>query len=62
MEKKKAVVCTILFAIILIAIVFCSFFIETEDGMFKLCYAFGYATTGWCMGDCIEKFYKWLTK
>ena len=62
MEKKKAIVCTILFAIVLIAIMICSFFIKTEDGMFRLCYAFGYTALGWCISDCIEKFYKWLTK
>lgn len=62
MEKKKAVICTILFTIVLVAIAVCSFFVQTEDGMFILSYVFGYMATGWYMADCIEKFYKWLMK
>ncbi len=61
MEKKKAVVCTILYTIILIAIAVASWFIKTEDGMFRLWYMFGSMSLGWFIGTRIEMFYKWLT-
>ena len=61
MEKKKTIVCTIIFAILLIAVMIGSFCIESEDGRINLGLLFGCLSYGWYIGTRIEKFYKWLT-
>lgn len=62
MSKKKAVICTILFTIILCGIIFGLSFIKTYDGIYSALTVFSYAITGIWIADTIEKFYKWLTK
>lgn len=60
MSKKKAVICTILFAIVFIAVLIGAYFIETYDGSVRLIYLVSAFVTGMWVSDCIEKFYKWL--
>ena len=62
MSKKKAIICTILFAIVFIAVLTCTLFIETYDGSINLFYLISAFVTGQWVGDCIEKFYKWISK
>lgn len=62
MSKKKAVACTILFAIVLYAIVIGTYFIRTADGAVSLFTLFSYTITGGWLFERIEKFYKWLMK
>lgn len=62
MSKKKAVVCTILFAIVFIAMLICTFFIKNYDGTVSLFNVIAAFVTGRWTANCIEKFYKWLTK
>lgn len=61
MSNKKAVVCTILFIIVLITVTICSALIKTEDGAFSLFTALTYIITGLWMSNCVEKFYKWVS-
>ena len=62
MNKNKAIICTILFTIVLITIVICSALIRTEDGAFSLFTALTYIITGLWLANCVEKFYKWLSE
>lgn len=59
MNKKKAVVCTILFSIVFFAVIVSTIFIKTFDGG-RLFYIIGSFTTSMWMGDCVKKFYSWL--
>lgn len=60
MKKRKAVICTILFAIIFFTVIISTIFIETSGGEFNLFYLIGSWTTSMWMGDCVKKFYNWL--
>ncbi len=60
MEKKKAVICTILFAIVIVVIAICSLMIRSEDGSLSLFTLLSYTITGGWLSDCVHKFYKWL--
>lgn len=60
MNKKKAVICTIMFAIIFFAVIISTLFIKTYDEEFRLFYLIGGMTTSMWMGDCTKKFYNWL--
>ena len=61
MSKNKAVVCTILFAVILIGLSFGSTMIENAYGISL--YALISSWTCWfCIGRSIIKFYEWLIK
>lgn len=62
MSKKKAVICTILFAIVLISVMACSFSIKIYDGSISLFSLISAFITGRWFADNIEEFYKWLTK
>ncbi len=60
MSKKKAIICTILFGIIIFAIATATCFIKgNELTLFEI---ISPSICGlWC-GECIGKFYEWLTK
>jgi uncharacterized ion transporter superfamily protein YfcC len=62
MSKKKSVICTILFAIIFIGILTCTFFIKSYSGSFSLFTLISAFVTGRWTADCIKKFYKWISK
>lgn len=62
MEKKKAVICTILFAIIVITITIVLMIIKPYGGEISLFHAFSPTIVGFWIVDRIEGFYKWLTK
>lgn len=62
MSKKKAVICTILFAIVFIAVLICTYFIKTYDGSMRLLYLISSFVTGKWIGDCVAKFYEWIIK
>ena len=57
MSKKKAVICTILFTIVIFG--FIDVIIYTNIDVF---YVLTVAMSGFWIADVIEKFYKWLTK
>ncbi len=57
MSRKKAVICTILFIIILVAVWTVIGF--TNE---KLTRVIAYLVTGRYMANCTEKFYNWLMK
>lgn len=60
MEKKKAIVCTILFAIVIVVIAICSLFIRSADRSVSLFTVLSYIITGGWLSNCVDKFYKWL--
>ena len=62
MNKKKAVICTILFAIVFITILICTSFIKSYNGSFSLFTLISAFVTGRWTSHCIEKFYKWISK
>lgn len=62
MSKKKAIVCTILFGIIIFAIGTATFFIKNDEYGFRLFDLISPTICGvWC-GERIGKFHDWLTK
>ena len=62
MNKKKAVICTILFAIIVISVTIALMLVKPYGGEISLFHAFSPAIVGAWIADRIKKFYKWLTK
>jgi len=62
MSKKKANICTLLLAVIWIAVLVCSYFIKTADGMYRLHYTFTAWMAAWFMFDRLDKFRDWLMK
>jgi hypothetical protein len=61
MDKKKAVICTILFSIVMLALYVSLFFIKNKSGV-GLWQPMTCCITGLWMGERITKFYNWLTK
>jgi hypothetical protein len=62
MSKKKAIICTILFGIIVLTIATATLFIKNDEYGFTLFDIISPTICGlWC-GECIIKFYDWLTK
>lgn len=61
MNKKKSVICSIFFAIVLTGVFVATWFIETYDGV-KLLYILSMATAIMWISDCVIKFYHWLMK
>lgn len=61
MSKKKAIICTIFFAIILIGLVFGSIMIKNMDGISLYTLISSYACW-FLVYERIIKFYKWLIK
>lgn len=62
MDKKKAIVYTILFAIIIISITTAMIFIKPHGSEISLLHAFSPFFVGLWIGDIIKKFYKWVSK
>lgn len=62
MNKKKAIICTILFAIIVISVTIALMVVKPYDGEISLFHAFSPTIVGFWIVDRIEDFYKWLTK
>ena len=62
MDKKKTIVCTVLFSIVLISAFACSFFIKNTDGTLVLFDLISWIITAKWISDSISKFYKWLMK
>ena len=62
MDKKKAVICTIFFAIVLSGVLVATYFIKTFDGYYRLFHIIAGAITMIWAYDCAEKFYRWLMK
>lgn len=60
MDKKKATICTILFAVIIVVLFVGAFFIDRGNinlGNTICCFI-----TGWYIADWIKKFFNWLRK
>lgn len=62
MDKKKSIVYTILFAIIIIGITTVMIFIKPYGSEISLLHAFSPFFVGLWIGGIIEKFYKWVSK
>ena len=61
MDKKKAIICTILFAVVLISALTGTYFIKGFDGNINMLYLIaGMALGGW-VGRLIRGFYKWIS-
>lgn len=61
MDKKKAVICTILFGVIMIAMFGATFYIENDNSL-TLFEFLSPTICGLWVGERVGKFYKWLTK
>lgn len=60
MNKKKAIVCTILFSIVIVGSVLATIFIRNDDiSLYQI--VTGGITSVW-LGERISNFYKWLIK
>ena len=62
MSKKKAVVCTVLFAIMFFGLLIGTCSIEVYDGSFNLFNLISGFITGMWASNCVEKFYKWIIR
>ena len=62
MNKKKTIVCTALFVIILLTIFIGSWFVVIADGGYRLSYALTGVVTLIGIYSCAERFYHWLMK
>lgn len=62
MNKKKAIICTILYAVVLVGVLTASLFIKNEEYGISLYQIVAYAIANAWFGCTIEKFYNWLTK
>lgn len=62
MEKKKAVICTILFAVVILSIETALCFVRPHDSEISLFLAFSPVITGLWISERIMDFYKWLVK
>lgn len=62
MDKKKSIVYTILFAIIIIGVTTAMIFIKLHGSEISLFHVFSPFFVGLWIGDIIEKFYKWVSK
>jgi hypothetical protein len=60
MEKKKAMVCTALLVIVIVAVLTASHFVKGEETGISLYGIIMSAMGYWYIGERIEKFYKWL--
>ena len=62
MSKKKAIICTILYTIVLVVLLTASFFIKNNEyGISLYQIITGVIANAW-LGCSVEKFYKWLLK
>lgn len=62
MSKKKAIVCTVLYVVMLVGVLTASFFIKNDEyGISLYQIIVGVIANSW-LGCSVEKFYKWLTK
>lgn len=62
MSKKKAVICTAMFAIILGSIIIATILISPHDSETTFFEIFSPFIVGYWTYECIEKFYYWLRK
>lgn len=60
MNKKKAIICTLLFAVVLIVGILGSYFVQ-KNGI-SLGRHLSSCITGIWMAECIGKFYNWVRK
>ena len=60
MEKKKAIVCAVLYAIVIIGALTCSFFVKNDEfGLSLYQLITGCIANAW-LGCSVKKFYDWL--
>lgn len=62
MDKKKNIICTILFGIILFSLLIVTMLIKNEEYGFTLFEIISPTICGFWVIECIEKFYNWLKK
>lgn len=62
MRKKKAVVCTILYAIVITVVLTASFFIKSAVNGISLYQLIVSAIGNMWIGNSVAKFYEWLRK
>ena len=62
MSKRKAVVCTILYALVVVSLLIGSMFIKSHINGISLYQLITCAIGNMCIGVSIMKFYEWLIK
>ncbi len=62
MSKKKAIVCTVLYVVMLVGVLTASFFIKNDEYGISLYQLIMSVVANICIGSSVEKFYKWLTE
>lgn len=62
MSRKKAVICTILFAILIVGVATALIFVKPHNSEISFFHAFSPFIVGYWLSERIGKFYDWLTK
>ena len=62
MDKKKAVICTILYVIVISVIMTVSWFVRNEELGISLYQLIVGVIANMCLGNSVAKFYEWLRK
>lgn len=62
MTRKKAVICTIMFSIIIIGVAIALLLIKPHGSEMSLLHAFSPIIVGRWLGEQVGKFYDWLIK
>lgn len=62
MTKKKAVICTIMFTIMVLALAVALMFVKPYESKMSLFHAFCPIIVGRWLGERIGKFYDWVRK
>ena len=62
MDKKKAVICTILYVIVISVIMTVSWFVRNEELGISLYQLIVGVIANMCLGNSVVKFYEWLRK
>lgn len=62
MDKKKTIICTVLFTVILLGVFVGSWFVPIADGDYRLSYALTGLVTLVGIYGCAKRFYRWLMK
>lgn len=60
MEKKKAIVCTALYSVVIVSALTGSVFIKNEELGIGLYQLIMYAIANVCIANSIKKFYDWM--
>ena len=60
MEKKKAIICTVLYALVLVTVLTVSFFVKNDDYGISLYHIIMNIVAYSWIGNSVVRFYNWL--